>query len=88
MGVNGNKLGPTLANHNKNLRRLLRAVDGIQVESDDNTQVDTSGDAYEFPMDVYSSRTDKSGAELFTPQTVSELLGRTALVDNIRVNKM
>lgn len=70
MGVNSNKLGPTLVNRNKNLHRLLRAVGGIQLGSDDNTQIDTSGDAYEFPTDVYSSRTDKSGAELFTPQAV------------------
>ena len=66
LGVNSNKLGPTLINRNKNLRRLLRAVDGIRLRSDDNTQVDTSGNAYEFPMDAYSSRTVKSGAELFT----------------------
>ena len=66
MDVNSNKLGPTLINRNKNLRRLLRAVDGIRLRSDDNTQVDTSGNAYEFPMDAYSSRTVKSGAELFT----------------------
>ncbi len=70
MGVNCNKLGPTLVNRNKNLHRLLRAVGGIQLGSDDNTQIDTSGDAYEFPTDVYSSRTDKSGTELFTPQAV------------------
>lgn len=88
LGVNSKKLGPTLVNRNKNLRRLLRAVDGIRLRSDDNTQVDTSGNAYEFPMDAYSSRTVESGAELFTLQAVSELLAKTALVGNIRVNKM
>jgi type I restriction enzyme M protein len=47
---------------------------------DDNT-IDAFGDAYEFLMTMYAANAGKSGGEFFTPQEVSELLAKIALID-------
>ncbi|MFW5871920.1 MAG: type I restriction-modification system subunit M, partial [bacterium] len=39
------------------------------------------GDAYEYLMTMYAANAGKSGGEFFTPQEVSELLTRIALID-------
>ena len=53
----------------------------------DNT-IDAFGDAYEFLMGMYASNAGKSGGEYYTPQEVSELLTRIALVGKTEVNKV
>ena len=53
----------------------------------DNT-IDAFGDAYEFLMSMYASNAGKSGGEFFTPQEVSELLTRLAVVGKREVNKV
>jgi len=53
----------------------------------DNT-IDAFGDAYEFLMGMYASNAGKSGGEYYTPQEVSELLTRIALVGKKEVNKV
>jgi type I restriction enzyme M protein len=53
----------------------------------DNT-IDAFGDAYEYLMGMYASNAGKSGGEYFTPQEVSELLTRLALVGKTEVNKV
>jgi type I restriction enzyme M protein len=53
----------------------------------DNT-IDAFGDAYEFLMSMYASNAGKSGGEYYTPQEVSELLTRIALVGKTEVNKV
>lgn len=53
----------------------------------DNT-IDAFGDAYEYLMAMYASNAGKSGGEYFTPQEVSELLTRIALVGKTEVNKV
>ena len=42
--------------------------------------IDAFGDAYEFLMTMYASNAGKSGGEFYTPQEVSELLTRLAVV--------
>ena len=53
----------------------------------DNT-IDAFGDAYEYLMSMYASNAGKSGGEFFTPQEVSELLTRIAVVGKTEVNKV
>ncbi|MFR4651967.1 MAG: type I restriction-modification system subunit M, partial [Phascolarctobacterium sp.] len=44
--------------------------------------------AYEFLMGMYASNAGKSGGEYFTPQEVSELLTRIAVVGKTEINKI
>ena len=53
-----------------------------------DNNIDAFGDAYEFLMSMYASNAGKSGGEFFTPQEVSELLTRLALVGKTEVNKV
>lgn len=88
LDVNSNKLGPTVADRNKKLSRLLTAIGDMQLGFDEDTQIDTFGDAYEFLMNMYASQAGKSGGEFFTPQEVSELLARITVVGKTHVNKV
>jgi len=86
--VNNNKLGGTVAKRNEKLVKLMRGIAGMQLgEYKDNT-IDAFGDAYEFLMGMYASNAGKSGGEYYTPQEVSELLTRIALVGKKDVNKV
>ena len=53
-----------------------------------DNSIDAFGDAYEFLMSMYASNAGKSGGEFFTPQEVSELLTRLAVVGKTYVNKV
>ena len=88
LDVNSNKLGSTVAERNKKLSRLLNAIGDMKLGIDNNTQIDTFGDAYEFLMNMYASQAGKSGGEFFTPQEVSELLARITVVGKTHVNKV
>lgn len=92
LDVNSNKLGPTVVERNKKLVKLLDAIGDLPLTSaggafTDNT-IDLFGDAYEFLMTMYASTAGKSGGEFFTPQEVSELLARIAVVGKREVNKV
>ena len=50
--------------------------------------IDAFGDAYEYLMTMYASNAGKSGGEFFTPQEVSELLTRIAVLGKAEVNKV
>ncbi|AKV55317.1 Type I restriction-modification system N6-adenine DNA methyltransferase (M) subunit of unknown recognition sequence [Bifidobacterium actinocoloniiforme DSM 22766] len=86
LDVNSNKLGPTVADCNKKLARLLNAIGDMQLGVDEGTQIDTFGDAYEYLMNMYASQAGKSGGEFFTPQEVSELLARITVVGKTEVD--
>ena len=87
LDVNSSKLGPTVAKRNEKLVKLLDAIGDLNLEHADNT-IDAFGDAYEFLMTMYASSAGKSGGEFFTPQEVSELLARIAVVGKTEVNKV
>lgn len=53
-----------------------------------DNSIDAFGDAYEYLMSMYASNAGKSGGEFFTPQEVSELLTRIAVVGKTEVNKV
>ena len=86
--VNSNKLGATVAKRNELLAKLMNAIGDLQLGDYGDNTIDVFGDAYEFLMTMYAANAGKSGGEFFTPQEVSELLTRIAIVDKIEVNKV
>jgi type I restriction enzyme M protein len=86
--VNSNKLGTTVVRRNDKLVRLMSGVADMKLSDYKDNTIDTFGDAYEYLMGMYASNAGKSGGEYYTPQEVSELLTRIALVDKTEVNKV
>jgi type I restriction enzyme M protein len=81
LNVNSNKLGGTVIERNTRLAKLLRAIDGLDFGDFTGGTIDLFGDAYEYLMTMYAANAGKSGGEFFTPQEVSELLARIAIID-------
>ena len=86
--VNSNKLGATVAKRNDKLVKILDGIAGIPLGDYKDNSIDAFGDAYEFLMSMYASNAGKSGGEFYTPQEVSELLTRLAIVGKKSVNKV
>ena len=86
--VNSNKLGNTVEKRNKTLVKILNGVNSIPLGNYQDNSIDAFGDAYEFLMSMYASNAGKSGGEFFTPQEVSELLTKLAIVGKKSVNKV
>lgn len=79
--VNSNKLGRTVIEKNNRLRKLMISINDLKIGKYEDNTIDAFGDAYEFLMTMYAANAGKSGGEFFTPQEVSELLARLALID-------
>lgn len=86
--VNSNKLGATVAKRNEKLVKILDGIAGIKLGNYQDNNIDAFGDAYEFLMSMYASNAGKSGGEYYTPQEVSELLTKLAIVGKTSVNKI
>ena len=86
--VNSNKLGATVSKRNEKLVKILEGIAGINLGKYQDNKIDAFGDAYEFLMSMYASNAGKSGGEFYTPQEVSELLTRLAIVGKTSVNKV
>lgn len=86
--VNSNKLGATVPKRNEKLVKILDGIAGINLGKYQDNSIDAFGDAYEFLMSMYASNAGKSGGEFYTPQEVSELLTRLAIVGKTSVNKV
>ena len=86
--VNSNKLGGTVAKRNEKIVKLMIGVGEMRLGDYRENTIDVFGDAYEFLMGMYASNAGKSGGEYYTPQEVSELLTRIALVGKTEVNKV
>ncbi|MFA7651275.1 MAG: type I restriction-modification system subunit M [Synergistaceae bacterium] len=86
--VNSNKLGGTVAKRNEKIVKLMIGVGEMKLGDYRDNTIDAFGDAYEFLMGMYASNAGKSGGEYYTPQEVSELLTRIALVGKTEVNKV
>ena len=82
--VNSNKLGSTVAKRNEKLCKLLDGIGDMNLGNYQDNTIDAFGDAYEFLMGMYASNAGKSGGEFYTPQEVSELLTRLAIVGKDR----
>lgn len=79
--VNSNKIGGTVVEKNNRLRKLMKAIHALKLGKYEDNTIDAFGDAYEYLMTMYAANAGKSGGEFFTPQDVSELLARIALID-------
>lgn len=86
--VNSNKLGSTVAKRNEKLVKILDGIASIKLGNYQDNNIDAFGDAYEFLMSMYASNAGKSGGEFYTPQEVSELLTKLAIVGKTSVNKV
>lgn len=86
--VNSNKLGATVTKRNERLIKILDGINGLNLGNYQENSIDAFGDAYEFLMTMYASNAGKSGGEFYTPQEVSELLTRLAVVGKTSVNKV
>lgn len=86
--VNSNKLGSTVPKRNEKLIKILKGIESIPLGNYKENSIDAFGDAYEFLMSMYASNAGKSGGEFYTPQEVSELLTRLAIVGKDSVNKV
>ena len=86
--VNSNKLGATVAKRNDKLVKLLNGIGDMNLGNYQDNTIDAFGDAYEFLMGMYAGNAGKSGGEYFTPQEVSELLTRIAVIGKKEVNKV
>ncbi len=86
--VNSNKLGATVAKRNEKLVKILEGIASINLGNYQDNKIDAFGDAYEFLMSMYASNAGKSGGEFYTPQEVSELLTKLAIVGKTSVNKV
>ena len=86
--VNSNKLGATVAKRNDKLVKLLDGIGNMKLGNYQDNTIDAFGDAYEYLMSMYASNAGKSGGEFFTPQEVSELLTRIAVIGKTEVNKV
>lgn len=86
--VNSNKLGATVGKRNAKLVKLIEGVANMGLGNYKDNSIDAFGDAYEYLMSMYASNAGKSGGEFFTPQEVSELLTRIAVVGKTEVNKV
>lgn len=86
--VNSNKLGATVVKRNERLVKILEGIASINLGNYQDNKIDAFGDAYEFLMSMYASNAGKSGGEFYTPQEVSELLTKLAIVGKTSVNKV
>ncbi len=86
--VNSTKLGSTVAKRNEKLVKLLDAVGNMKLGDYQDNSIDAFGDAYEYLMSMYASNAGKKGGEFFTPQEVSELLTRIAVLGKTEINKV
>lgn len=86
--VNSNKLGATVGKRNDKLVKLMNGIGEMKLGNYKDNTIDAFGDAYEYLMGMYASNAGKSGGEYFTPQEVSELLTRLAIVGKTEVNKV
>lgn len=67
---------------------MLDGIGAMKLGEYKENTIDAFGDAYEYLMSMYASNAGKSGGEFFTPQEVSELLTRLAVVGKTEVNKV
>ena len=88
LDVNSNKLGASVPKRNELLVKIMDSVGDLKLGDYQDSTIDAFGDAYEFLMTMYASNAGKSGGEFFTPQEVSELLARIAVVGKTQVNKV
>lgn len=82
------RLGNTVEEKNKRLAAVIKGVESLDFGNFEDNEIDLFGDAYEFLISNYAANAGKSGGEFFTPQTVSKLIARLAMLGQSSVNKI
>jgi type I restriction enzyme M protein len=85
---NSYKLGSSVDQRNKTLVKLMDDIASLNLGNCQDHTIDAFGDAYECLMSMYASKTGKIAGNFFTPQEISELLMRIAVVGKTSVNKV
>ena len=83
-----NRLGTNVDEKNKRLAAVIKGVESLDFGSFEDHEIDLFGDAYEFLISNYAANAGKSGGEFFTPQNVSKLIARLALLGQAEVYKV
>ena len=83
-----NRLGNTVEEKNKRLAAVIKGVESLNLGNFEDNEIDLFGDAYEFLISNYAANAGKSGGEFFTPQNVSNLIARIAMLGQKTVNKI
>ena len=83
-----NRLGNTVEDKNKRLAAVIKGVESLDFGNFEDNEIDLFGDAYEFLISNYAANAGKSGGEFFTPQNVSQLIARIALLGQTSINKV
>ena len=76
------KLGDDLKQINNRLLKLLEGISQMPLGDYTTSSHDAFGDAYEYLISMYASNAGKSGGEYFTPQEVSKLLMKLAMLEH------
>ena len=83
-----NRLGNTVEEKNRRLAAVIKGVESLDFGKFEDNEIDLFGDAYEFLISNYAANAGKSGGEFFTPQNVSNLIARLAMLGQSSVNKI
>lgn len=83
-----NRLGNTVEEKNRRLAAVIKGVESLDFGRFEDNEIDLFGDAYEFLISNYAANAGKSGGEFFTPQNVSNLIARLAMLGQSSVNKI
>lgn len=88
LGMNpaNEKLGKTIKERNERLTKLIKCIEGFEIENADETENDLFGDAFEYMMGLYASNAGKVGGEYYTPSEVGQLLARLTTHNKEQVN--
>ena len=83
-----NRLGNTVKDKNSRLAAVIKGVEGLDFGNFEDNHIDLFGDAYEYLISNYAANAGKSGGEFFTPQSVSKLIAKLAIHNQITINKI
>ena len=83
-----NRLGNTVEEKNRRLAAVIKGVESLDFGRFEDNEIVLFGDAYEFLISNYAANAGKSGGEFFTPQNVSNLIARLAMLGQSSVNKI
>ena len=72
------RLGPTAIKRAATIAQVLQTLAPLEIVK---TKGDTLGDAYEYLIGQFASEVGKKSGEFYTPQKISELLTKLALID-------
>lgn len=82
------RLGNTVEGKNSRLAAVFKGVEELDFGNFKDNHIDLFGDAYEYLINNYAANAGKSGGEFFTPQHVSKLIARLAMLNQTSVNKI